>query len=146
MDTGIFIRMTRTLGGFSREVFLLSENLATSEIKREVAAYLNDPSDTSIHGDLHIKEEKCNIWKPFKPLKDKVHVLLVETWSGSGISWCFACRNEKEIKEALRHAINYQLFDKLNAKIYRYVPVLSVTTAEKQKTVNRLMALKRELT
>lgn len=146
MDTGIFVRIRRTLGGFSREVFILSESLTRIEIEREVADYLKDPSDTFIHGDLHIEEEKCKIWKAPKPLKDKVNIVLAETWSASGTCWAFACRNETEIKEVLRHTMNYEQFDKLNAKIYRGVPVLQVATAKKDKTVDRITALKMELT
>jgi len=133
METGIFVRMTRTLGGFNREIFVLSENLAKGEIEREVAEYLKEPSDTFIHGDLHIEEEKCNIWKPSKPLRDKVNILLAEAWSGSGTCWAFACRNEAEIKEALRHAISHEDFDKMGAKIYRGVPVLKVIPNEKRR-------------
>jgi len=146
METGIFLKMTRSLGGFSKKVFVLTETLAIEEIKSEVATYLSDPSDTFIHGDLHIEEEKCKVWNPSKLLKEKVNIVLAETWMGIGNSWCFACRNEREIKEALRHAMNHEDFDTMKAKIYRDVPVLQVATAKKEKTVDRLTALKRELT
>lgn len=146
LDQGIFIRMTRSLGGHNREVFVLTKTLTRTEVQKEVADYLDDPSDTFIHGDLHIEEEKCYIWKPSKPLKDKVNILLAETWTGCGTCWAYACRNETEIKEALRHAINYEAFDTMKAKIYRGVPVLQVATAKKERTVDRITALKMELT
>jgi len=148
MDEGIFIRFCGTIGGRSREVFVLSEELARAEVKREVEDYLKDPSDVFIHGDLKIEEERCRIWKS-KPLKSKVNIVFAETWRDSGTCWAFACRNEREIKEVLRYAINNgdKQWGMLKAKVYRGVSVVGVAVATKNdECVNRITALKRELT
>jgi len=146
MDEGIFIRARRTLGGFSKEAFIVSSVLTRQEIKIQVDAYLNNSSD-GYSGDLFIEEEKCRIWKPSKSLQCKVNIVLAETWSGCGTCWFFACRNEREIREVLRHAINHEHFDTIKAKIYRNVPLLSLTVAtEEQKSLSRTAMVKRELT
>lgn len=148
MNDGIFIRMRRTLGDNRREVFVISEDLATVEIKREVEDYLKDPSDTFAHGDLFIEEKTCKIWKS-KPLTSKVNIVLAEIWAGCGTSWAFACRNEREIKEALRHVIKVkEEFNILKAKIYREVPVLAVTITNTDGITNadnRIKALMRTM-
>jgi len=147
---GVFVKMTRTLGGHSRDMFILSEDLIQGEIKREVEAYLNNHCDYFGYGDLKLEQEVCHVWRPTKPLRDKVIVVLAEVWSGSGTCYFYACRNWRETKAIINHAISDAIGDKgsaetIKVKIYEDVTVLRVATANSPAMVDRLTALKREL-
>jgi len=152
-EKGIFVRMRRTLNDVTREAFILSEDLTQSEVKREVEAYLKNFCDAFGHGDLKIEQEVCYVWKPSKPLKDKAIIVLVDTWEAtSGTCFNYACRNWRETRAIINHALSEskrrEEYEKITVKTYRDVPVLRVANAtekDNQANINRVAALKREL-